>query len=219
MAEGGWADPKVALTVYAHAMRRDDQENTALRGSWKARKLAVMAVAPILRRPSSKSRRPREARNRLYRRAPGGPYWFNPPPLAESRPEPLADLQVPAAVVLRAGQRVATAQAQALVSERRRALARLRCLKRGRSSADGVTREHFCGARVSTCNSMNRSGTPMTSDSTARTTRTQAATPDSPAPKRELRPRRLVVVAGVLITAAWGLALVFFAWSLLAAIL
>jgi integrase len=31
MAEGGWADPKVALTVYAHAMRRDDAENEALR--------------------------------------------------------------------------------------------------------------------------------------------------------------------------------------------
>ena len=31
MAEGGWADPKVALTVYAHAMRRDDAENAALR--------------------------------------------------------------------------------------------------------------------------------------------------------------------------------------------
>jgi integrase len=31
MADGGWADPKVALRVYAHAMRRDDQENEALR--------------------------------------------------------------------------------------------------------------------------------------------------------------------------------------------
>jgi len=31
MADGGWADPKVALTVYAHAMRRDDAENAALR--------------------------------------------------------------------------------------------------------------------------------------------------------------------------------------------
>jgi integrase len=31
MAEGGWADPKVALTVYAHAMRRDAAENEALR--------------------------------------------------------------------------------------------------------------------------------------------------------------------------------------------
>jgi len=31
MAEGGWADPQVALTVYAHAMRRDDAENEALR--------------------------------------------------------------------------------------------------------------------------------------------------------------------------------------------
>jgi integrase len=31
MAEGGWADPKVALTVCAHAMRRDDAENEALR--------------------------------------------------------------------------------------------------------------------------------------------------------------------------------------------
>jgi integrase len=31
MADGGWADPKVALTVYAHAMRRDDADNEALR--------------------------------------------------------------------------------------------------------------------------------------------------------------------------------------------
>ena len=31
MADGGWADPKVALTVYAHAMRRDAAENEALR--------------------------------------------------------------------------------------------------------------------------------------------------------------------------------------------
>ena len=31
MADGGWSDPKVALTVYAHSMRRDDAENDALR--------------------------------------------------------------------------------------------------------------------------------------------------------------------------------------------
>ena len=31
MADGGWADPKVVLTVYAHSMRRDDTENEALR--------------------------------------------------------------------------------------------------------------------------------------------------------------------------------------------
>jgi hypothetical protein len=30
-AESGWSDPKVALTVYAHAMGRDDAENAALR--------------------------------------------------------------------------------------------------------------------------------------------------------------------------------------------
>jgi hypothetical protein len=39
MADGGWADPKVALTVYAHAMRRDDAENAALR--------ALVEGAPI----------------------------------------------------------------------------------------------------------------------------------------------------------------------------
>lgn len=31
MADGGWKDPKVVLTVYAHSMRRDESENDALR--------------------------------------------------------------------------------------------------------------------------------------------------------------------------------------------
>ena len=31
MADGGWADSKTPLTVYAHAMRRDDGENGRLR--------------------------------------------------------------------------------------------------------------------------------------------------------------------------------------------
>jgi hypothetical protein len=31
MADGGWCDPKVVLSVYAHSMRRDDTENDALR--------------------------------------------------------------------------------------------------------------------------------------------------------------------------------------------
>jgi integrase len=39
MADGGWSDPKVVLTVYAHSMRRDDAENEALR--------AVVEGSPI----------------------------------------------------------------------------------------------------------------------------------------------------------------------------
>jgi hypothetical protein len=31
MADGGWGDSKTPLNVYAHAMRRDEGENTALR--------------------------------------------------------------------------------------------------------------------------------------------------------------------------------------------
>ena len=31
MADGGWADSKTPLTVYGHAMRRDDGENDRLR--------------------------------------------------------------------------------------------------------------------------------------------------------------------------------------------
>jgi len=31
MADGGWADPKIVLVVYAHSMRRDDAENERLR--------------------------------------------------------------------------------------------------------------------------------------------------------------------------------------------
>ena len=33
MADGGWADSKIALTVYAHAMRREPGENAAC-GRW-----------------------------------------------------------------------------------------------------------------------------------------------------------------------------------------
>jgi integrase len=39
MADGGWSDPKVVLTVYAHSMRRDDAENAALQ--------ALVEGAPI----------------------------------------------------------------------------------------------------------------------------------------------------------------------------
>lgn len=31
MADGGWTDPKVPLSIYAHAMRRDPDENERLR--------------------------------------------------------------------------------------------------------------------------------------------------------------------------------------------
>ena len=31
MADGGWSDSKTPLTVYAHAMRRDDGDNARLR--------------------------------------------------------------------------------------------------------------------------------------------------------------------------------------------
>jgi integrase len=41
MADGGWADPKVALTVYAHAMRRDDAENAALTALVEGRPLVA----------------------------------------------------------------------------------------------------------------------------------------------------------------------------------
>ena len=76
MAEGGWADPKVALTVYAHAMRRDDAENEALRtlvegspiGSSGSGADLTPLVEPIAATP--------KARNPLGKRAPGhGPYW------------------------------------------------------------------------------------------------------------------------------------------------
>jgi integrase len=44
MADGGWADPKVALTVYAHAMRRDDAENEALRALVEGRPLSPCSL-------------------------------------------------------------------------------------------------------------------------------------------------------------------------------
>jgi hypothetical protein len=75
MADGGWSDPKVALTVYAHAMRRDDTENEALRELWRARVSAVMAMTPSPHRlpPKWTARRERP----LWERASGdGPYWF-----------------------------------------------------------------------------------------------------------------------------------------------
>jgi len=70
--------------------------------------------------------------------------------------------------------------------------------------------------------SMSRSATPVTRDQpTTQTTTAHPDAPDSRAPKREPRLIWLVllIAAGVLITAAWGLALVSFAWSLVAVIL
>jgi hypothetical protein len=75
MADGGWADPKVALTVYAHAMRRDDAEDAedaALR--------ALVEGSPIGSNGSSVEsvpaptewRAPHKRRNPPYRRASGG---------------------------------------------------------------------------------------------------------------------------------------------------
>lgn len=69
--------------------------------------------------------------------------------------------------------------------------------------------------------SMSRSATPVTRDQpTTQTTTAHPDAPDTGAPKREPRLIWLVllIAVGVLITAAWGLALLSFAWSLLAVI-
>lgn len=41
MADGGWTDPKVPLSIYAHAMRRDPDENAALKALVEGRVLAL----------------------------------------------------------------------------------------------------------------------------------------------------------------------------------
>jgi hypothetical protein len=69
---------------------------------------------------------------------------------------------------------------------------------------------------------MSRSATPVTRDQpTTQTTTAHPDAPDTAAPKREPRLIWLIllIAAGVLITAAWGLALLSFAWSLLVVIL
>jgi hypothetical protein len=66
---------------------------------------------------------------------------------------------------------------------------------------------------------MRRSATVVTLDQPPQTPTAHADAPETGAHKRERRLLWLAVAAGVLITAAWGLALVFFAWSLLAVVL
>lgn len=41
MADGGWTDPKVPLSIYAHAMRREPGENAALKALVEGQVLAV----------------------------------------------------------------------------------------------------------------------------------------------------------------------------------
>jgi hypothetical protein len=50
MADGGWSDPKVVLTVYAHSMRRDDAENEALRELVDASNVVIPAAPVQVRR-------------------------------------------------------------------------------------------------------------------------------------------------------------------------
>jgi integrase len=46
MADGGWPDPKVVLTVYAHSMRRDHAKNDALRELVKGSKIGSNGSEP-----------------------------------------------------------------------------------------------------------------------------------------------------------------------------
>ena len=53
VADGGWADSKTPLTVYGHAMRRDDGENDRLRALVEGAQMDGLGTSANSERASS----------------------------------------------------------------------------------------------------------------------------------------------------------------------
>ena len=53
MADGGWAEPKTPLTVYGHAMRRDEGENDRLRALVEGAQIEALGTSAHLEAESN----------------------------------------------------------------------------------------------------------------------------------------------------------------------